>query len=348
MAKHERPILPFTLHGQRHLIGCALLAAAFLLALALYLQWGRVRDLRAALAEPLPYTLATDHLAVSPDPAWGAHAVLDEGATQAILLRERPEGEGAVALLQSTRAPALAARALDLSPAVLATKLTASHAAFLGRAQSVRLLGVETRPYRAGVTAAHFFFDADDDHGEGVLFYVGDVEYLFWGHRGGAGSPPLGPLLTAVGGAVTLPEGLRDGFDRPVIDTNALTFGRTRAIAEEAARERAAALAAAGRGALVPALAHHRKALRLYASIREEDRLLDSPEAARFQALAERRRRQLDDWVDGLDRALRMGDAEAARAQARHIRDNATLEGEAGDRLRAEAALRGLPPPPQP
>ena len=95
MAKHERPILPFTLHGQRHLIGCALLAAAFLLALALYLQWGRVRDLRAALAEPLPYTLATDHLAVSPDPAWGAHAVLDEGATQAILLRERPEGEGA-------------------------------------------------------------------------------------------------------------------------------------------------------------------------------------------------------------------------------------------------------------
>ena len=156
MAKPERPTLPFTLHGQRHLIGCALLVAAFLFALALYLQWGRVRDLRATLATPLPSTLANDLLSVTPAPAWGAYAFVKGGDTQAILLRERPEGPGAVVVLQALRAPELAVRALDVSPAVLAVKLTASYAAVLGKETSVKLLGSETRPHRSGVTAALF------------------------------------------------------------------------------------------------------------------------------------------------------------------------------------------------
>ena len=349
MAKPDRPTLPFTLHGQRRLIVGALLVAAFLLALLIYLQWGRVRDLRAELAQPLPYTLVDDRFTVSPDPAWGAYATIggDDRPTRLLVFSERPDGSGATVVLQTTRAPALAARALDLSPAVLATKLTASHTAAIGRAQPVRLLGVETRPHAAGVVAAHFFFDAEDDHGEGILFYVDDVEYLFWGHRGGEGSPALAPFFAAVGGAVTLPEGLRDTFARPVIDSNALTFAQARAVAEEAERERAAARTAADRADLVPALDHYRKALRLLSSIREEDLLLDSPEADRFQALAEDRRRQVDDWFDRLDRALGMGDTEAAHEQAAFIRDNATLEGEAPDRLRAEATLRALPAPKQ-
>ena len=69
MAKPDRPTLPFTLHGQRRLIAGVLLVAAFLLALLIYLQWCRVRDLRAELAQPLPYTLVSDRLTVSPDPA---------------------------------------------------------------------------------------------------------------------------------------------------------------------------------------------------------------------------------------------------------------------------------------
>lgn len=347
MAKPERPTLPFTLHGQRHLIGCALLVAAFLFALALYLQWGRVRDLRATLATPLPSTLANDLLSVTPAPAWGAYAFVKGGDTQAILLRERPEGPGAVVVLQALRAPELAVRALDVSPAVLAVKLTASYAAVLGKETSVKLLGSETRPHRSGVTAAHFFFDAEDEHGEGIFFYVGDVEYLFWGLRGGPGSPSLAPFLAAVGGAVSLPETLRDDFARPVIDSNTFTFAHTHAVAQEAQRERAAARAAADRHDLVPALTHYRKALRLLASIRQEDVLLADPEAERFRALAADRRRQLDDWFARLDRARGMGDVEATRAQATFIRDNATLEGEAADRLRAEAILRALPPPPQ-
>ena len=348
MAKPDRPTLPFTLHGQRRLIAGALLVAAFLLLLLVYLQWGRVRDLLAELGRPLPYTLADDRLTVSPDPAWGAFATIgDDRPTRFLLLREHADGTGALVVLQTTRDPDLAARALDLSPAVLASKLTASHAAVLGRAQPVRLLGVETRPHAAGVVAAHFFFDADDDHGEGILFYVDDVEYLFWGHRGGDGSPALAPFFAPVGGAVSLPEGLRDAFDRPVVDSNALTFADARAVAEEAERERAAARTAADRGELVPALGHYRDALRLLSSIREEDLLLDSPEADRFQALAEDRRRQLDDWFARLDRAVGMGDVEAARRQAAFIRDNATLAGEAPDRLRAEAALRALPAPKQ-
>ncbi len=347
MAKPDRPTLPFTLHGQRRLIAGVLLVAAFLLALLIYLQWGHIRDLRAELAQPLPYTLVSDRLTVSPDPAWGAFATIgDDRPTRFLLFTEHPDGTGALAVLQTTRDPGLAARALDLSPAVLATKLTASHAA-IGRSQPVRLLGVETRPHAAGVVAAHFFFDAEDDHGEGILFYVDDVEYLFWGHRGGEGSPALAPFFAAVGGAVTLPEGLRDDFARPVIDSNALTFEQTRAIAEEAERERAAARTAADRADLVPALVHYRKALSLLSSIREEDILLDSPEADRFQALAEERRRQVDDWFAKLDRAHGMGDTEAARTQAAFIRDNATLEGEAPDRLRAEAILRALPAPKQ-
>ena len=348
MAKPDRPTLPFALHGQRRLIAGALLVAAFLLLLLVYLQWGRVRDLLAELGRPLPYTLADDRLTVSPDPAWGAFATIgDDRPTRFLLLREHADGTGALVVLQTTRDPDLAARALDLSPAVLASKLTASHAAVLGRAQPVRLLGVETRPHAAGVVAAHFFFDADDDHGEGILFYVDDVEYLFWGHRGGDGSPALAPFFASVGGAVSLPEGLRDAFDRPVVDSNALTFAETRAVAEEAERERAAARTAAARDELVPALGHYRKALRLLSSIREEDLLLDSPEADRFRALADDRRRQVDAWFARLDRAVGMGDVEAARRQAAFIRDNATLAGEAPDRLRAEAALRALPAPKQ-
>ncbi len=348
MAKPDRPTLPFTLHGQRRLIAGVLLVAAFLLALLIYLQWCRVRDLRAELARPLPYTLVDDRLTVSPAPAWGAYAAIGgDRPTRLLIFREHPDGSGALAVLQTTRAPALAARALDLSPAVLATKLTASHTAAIGRTQPVRLLGVETRPHAAGVVAAHFFFDAEDDHGEGILFYVDDVEYLFWGHRGGEHSPALAPFFAAVGGAVTLPEGLRDTFDRPIIDSNTFTFAQARAIAEEAERERAAARTAADRADLVPALDHYRKALRLLASIREEDLLLASPETDRFQALAEDRRSQLDGWFARLDRALGMGDTEAARTQAAFIRDNATLEGEAPDRLRAEAVLRALPAPKQ-
>ena len=348
MAKPDRPTLPFTLRGQRRLIAGALLVAAFLLLLLVYLQWGRVRDLLAELGRPLPYTLVDDRLTVSPDPAaWGAFATIgDDRPTRFLLLREHADGTGALVVLQTTRAPDLAARALDLSPAVLAAKLTASHAD-LGHAQTVRLLGVEARPHAAGVVAAHFFFDAGDDHGEGILFYVDDVEYLFWGHRGGDGSPALAPFFAPVGGAVTLPEGLRDAFDRPVVDSNALTFAETRAVAEEAERERAAARTAAARDELVPALGHYRKALRLLSSIREEDLLLDSPEADRFRALADDRRRQVDAWFARLDRAVGMGDVEAARAQAGFIRDNATLEGEAPDRLRAEAVLRALPAPKQ-
>ncbi len=349
MPKPDRPVLPFTLHGQRQIIACALLALGFLLALALYLQWGRVRDLRAALAAPLPRTLVLpgNLLAVTPDPAWGAYAILGSGPSHAILLRERPEGPGAIALLQATRADALAVRALDLAPALLATKVSASHAAAFGTAPLVSLLGVETRTVRPGVSAAHFFFDIGDASGEGILFLLDDVEYLFWGLRGDAHSPPLAPFFATAGGSVELPDDLRDRFDRPVIDSGALSFARTRALADEAAREAAAARAAAERDETLPALAHIRKALRLYASIHQEDLLLASPDAARFRDLVAKRRDELAACFARVDRARAMGDIAAAREAAAFIRDNATLDGETADRLRAEAILRALPPPPQ-
>ena len=100
MAKPDRPTLPFTLHGQRRLIAGVLLVAAFLLALLIYLQWGHIRDLRAELARPLPYTLVSDRLTVSPDPAWGAFATIgDDRPTRFLLLREHADGTGALVVL---------------------------------------------------------------------------------------------------------------------------------------------------------------------------------------------------------------------------------------------------------
>ena len=71
------------------------------------------------------------------------------------------------------------------------------------------------------------------------------------------------------------------------------------------------------------------------------------PDAARFRDLVAKRRDELAACFARVDRARAMGDIAAAREAAAFIRDNATLDGETADRLRAEAILRALPPPPQ-
>lgn len=90
MPKPDRPVLPFTLHGQRQLLACALLALGFLLALALYLQWGRVRDLRAALAAPLPRTLVLPGNLLAVTPGERLCDLFLEGETLTLVTPEAP------------------------------------------------------------------------------------------------------------------------------------------------------------------------------------------------------------------------------------------------------------------
>lgn len=349
-----RPTLDRTLHTQRHAIGLALLVGGFLALLLLYGMWGRLRDLRAEAVRPAETEVAMAGFTARVPGDWAAYSRLGDSL---LVMQASAEPGAAVAALGVTRAPAYRFRALDTNPAFAVRQLARAYAAAFGTDEAFDVLGVETAPYLPGVPSVRVWFTVGNPRREGRarLFHLDDAQYLFWG-LAGVGDPAgrtLDRLLSGNSGAVTVPD-VRDAFERPVIHSGRIAHTESRAASEAAARElaladahavRAEAVEGAEAADLVPALGHYRKAVRLLASVRRETSLVGTEEAARFDRLAERRRAQVRAWFDLLERAQRMGDTAAARAQAQAILRDATLEGEAEDRLRARAILRALPEP---
>ncbi len=348
-----RPTLDRTLYTQRHAIGVALLIGGFLLLLALYQMVDRLQALRQEAARFAQTEVVMPAFRATLPGAWHHYTKFGD----ALVLHATEDETGAFAMLRATTLPAFRFRALDTNPAFVARKLAKVYATFFGKDETFDILGVESVPFLPRVPAVRVWFTLNNPYRQGraTLFYLEDTQYLFWGIRG-EGDPEgaeLARFLSGSSGAVVLP-GTRDRYARPVIHSGKITYAESREASEAAERELVLAQAYAdrigilkGREAVdvVPALMHFRKAVQLLASVRREDSLLSSDLPERFVRLAQQRETQVVAWFDQLERAQKMGDLVAVRAQATEIVNGATLEGEAEYRLRAQMILRDLPEP---
>ncbi|MEG1552515.1 MAG: hypothetical protein RR417_03080 [Kiritimatiellia bacterium] len=345
-----KPALDRTLYTQRHAIYVALLLAAFVLVLTLYMAYGRLRTLQQEAGTPAETQVKMPLYGAYVPGGWEGYV----RSEHTLHMMRRVETASAHLLLCTDANPAYAYRALDVNPAFVARHLAHQYETVFHSEVAIDLHGTEIIPCRPGVPAVHFFFRvANKMNGEGLLFYVKDVEFLVWGIA------PLGEtdgmaeikqFLRNIFATMILPE-VRELFSRPVIHSGRITYEQGHEVCAAAgkeltlARQHASRCEVAPEGNLVPALTHYGEALSLLSSVRQEDDFLGSQEFSRFERLTARRLAQIREWFLLLEKCTELRDIKGARKQAQFILDHATLDDEVMDRRRAHEILRSLPEP---
>lgn len=354
MSKRTKPTIVPTLLSAKTAAWGAMLVAAFLAFLTLYLACGRRTAVERALATPVRTEVATALVTAKVPAGWEAYSV--DG--QNLRMYRRSGADVPLIEINVTRSPQNVYCALDGNPALLVRRI-AEHVSHEPETRGVKrvvdLLGSEIVQIKPGVSGIRFVFDAGEATGYGVEFYLGDRRYFIWGYafRKEPEVATIEAFMRHVFESVELPDAVED-FDRPVVNSALQTAESNARVFADAERERAMWRLFSERAeterasSLLPAIQHFRKLIRLLAGIRQEDVIVSGEDFARYRKLLRLRRETVREWFVLMEKYRAVGDVRAARKQAKFIIDHATLTGEGRDQSRAAEALARMPDPDAP
>lgn len=339
MTDREKPQIVPTLVSSGMLVWSLALVALFGVITFLYFMCLRVRDAKAAFAQPVGGTIASEGVSFDAMKGWEAY-VRSPGEIRLY----RRKGAGLPMLKICFERHALNQfRALDCNPALVSRRLMneiAAEAPVTNSVVNVGLTGIGLGQGKTGLPTARFLFQPIGGEqrltGGGVMFYSGEYRFFVWWLAEASDRVAIGELKAFSDNPFERlrPPLSQEVFDRPVIQSQKLTSERSRQVQAEAERELSlwrlfADRAKAESTARLPAISHFRDAVRLLASVRRESGVLASEDFAEYVRLLERRRAMVREWFVQLDKFQAIGDTEAMKRQAEFIRDHATLTEEA-------------------
>lgn len=350
MKKTNKPAIVPTLMSSRGALWCALLVGYFLGILAIYNAYGKLVAKKAELAKPVVSEVTSPLFHVDMPLNWMEYAVTNN----AVELRKFPGERVPMIEISAVRSPAYSFAALDMNPSIIARRLedriSKSGIRDADGHIDVAVLGTEVVQVKPGVYAVHQLADCEGLYAELTLFYAGDCRYFLWGifnDDDDAARRDVSEFFRHIVDSVDLPE-FREAFERPIIDSNAITPELNRSAQTDIQRELALWRLFSDRAehepeaALLPAISHYREMLRALSSIRQEEGALNSEDFVRYGALLEIRAKTIREWFVQLDKLISIGDREGAKRQARFIIDHATLVDESLDVRRASEILTRL------
>jgi len=347
MNRSSKPVVVPNVRSLGGLLWSGVFVLLFFSALAVYLAVDRFLAAREALDSPRETKVVTPYFETSVPAGWGEYSATNG----LVVMRRTTKGTLPFVLVLAERNGTYRYRALDANPGLLTQKiqplLEQEFAVRPGDDRSIRLSGTEVVRAMPGISSLRAYFTYGPCAGLSHSFFIDNVRYVFvgcWKRGNVEDEAAVRSRVYRVLGATTFSE-THDRFTRPVVNSADLTAAEHARIVRLVEREKvlwrlfADRVATEPETALMPAIEHFRKALRLLSSVREERTLLESPDVARYRDFLARRQASVRDWFVLLDKYRATGDRSAAKEQAALIVRRATLEEEALDRRRATQTL---------
>lgn len=347
----NKPVIVPTLMSSRTTIWCFVLLGFFIALLLVYNRYDACREAEAELRRPVVTTVGTRMFEVPMPPGWKAWASDGDSA----LMRRSADRTVPYIEIVADSSPSLAYRALDANKTLLLMHIhdRVSQAGLVSTNfvnGTVEVLGSNVFPVKPGLSAVRMIINVGNYAGEAVAFYMGDSVYLIHGVAADddeSGLAEIKGFIDHLGDDAVFPE-CREFFERPVIDSSAITSENTAEMLAKNERELALWKLFASRVdqepdvALLPAIIHFREALKAMASIRREYQLLNTEDFVKYCRFLDIRKANVREWFVKLDKQVAMNDVEGACEQARFIIAHATLVDESLERRRASEKLAEL------
>ena len=350
---NPKPAIVPTVLSQKGIFWTIVLVALFCASLWLYSSWSALAAARERLSEPIETTIEMPYFSVTTPLGWEEwSSVADE-----VAIWRRKDAALPILHFLSERVDGFDYHALDVNAAVVLRIIDEdiSSEGIQGLPATLSLVskGVVQFTVKPGVMGVRVDFDFDTApfSGEAVIFFAGDIRYVIWAiwpEEDEVAETEIREYMSRLFDVMKIPN-VRESIDRPVVNSGHLTAELNERVHRQVEREMALWRLFADRvetgtsAALLPALRHYREAMRLLSSIRQERLAFGTDEFKRYQTFLERRRRDVEEWIVVLDKAMAMRDWETARSQAKWIIDHATLTGERVDARRAADALAKIP-----